>query len=151
MPIWPGLMIRLSGAAEGNCSPRETGGEMSGQRERRHTILHFCCDHRSLTTHARYLHRAGFRVLHSSNGFEAIKLATAEPVDAVVLDLDRNHSEVTLIAQQIKRLRPQVPTIVLAETKAPVDGIRAVADALVLKEDTPEALVTSLEKVLKLV
>jgi len=67
-------------------------------------------------------------------------------VDAVVLDLDHNRDEVTLIAQKIKRLRPQVPTIVLTEGMLSVEGVREWADALVPKEDDPEALVQSLER-----
>ena len=57
----------------------------------------------------------GYRVLNANDGFEAIQLAALEKVDAVVLDLDRNHAEVDLVATEIKRCRPKVPTILLAE------------------------------------
>jgi len=87
-------------------------------------------------------------VLSSSNGFEAIRLSASRRVHAVVLDLDRNHEDVTLIAQEVKRLRPGVPTIVLAEASEPVDGVREVADALVPKDDGHETLVQSLQKFL---
>jgi len=61
-----------------------------------------------------------------------------EPVDAVVLELDRNRAEIALIARQIKQFRPKVPTIVLTEAAAPFDGANDLADALVPKENHPE-------------
>ncbi len=96
---------------------------------------------------AEFLRRHGYRVLASSNGFETMELCTREPVDAVVLDLDRNRAEVALIARQIKQRRPEVPTIVLAEAPAPVEGLHELADALVPKENPPE-LVKSLQELL---
>jgi two-component system OmpR family response regulator len=96
---------------------------------------------------AEFLRRQGYRVLVSSNGFETMELCSREPVDAVVLDLDRNGAEVALIARQIKQRRPEVPTIVLADEPAKVDGLQELADVLVPKEDHPE-LVKSLQKLL---
>ena len=91
---------------------------------------------------------AGYRVLNSSNGFDAIRLSTSGRVHAVVLDLDRNHEDVTLIAQEIKRLRPEVPTIVLTEMTEAVDGVRELAGVLVLKEDGHNPLLNSLRALL---
>ncbi|MFY9700871.1 MAG: hypothetical protein ABSC07_02345 [Terriglobales bacterium] len=96
---------------------------------------------------AKLLTSSGYRVLNSSNGFEAIELCNREPVDAVVLELDRNRAEIALIARQIKQFRPKVPTIVLTEAAAPFDGANDLADALVPKENHPE-LVKSLAQLL---
>jgi len=76
-----------------------------------------------------------------------MELCAREPVDAVVLDLDRNRAEVALIAREIKQRRPQVPTIVLTEVPAPVEGVRELVDVLVPKENPPE-LVKSLQRLL---
>lgn len=111
------------------------------------TILHFCCDVTGLMSRAKRLTSSGYRVLNSSNGFEAIELCNREPVDAVVLELDRNRAEIALIARQIKQFRPKVPTIVLTEAAAPFDGANDLADALVPKENHPE-LVKSLAQLL---
>jgi DNA-binding NtrC family response regulator len=100
-----------------------------------------------LLLRAELLRRQGYRVLVSSNGFETMELCSRERVDAVVLELDRNRAEVALIAREIKRRRPEVPTIVLAE--APADGLDELADALMPREDHPE-LVKSLQKLLTL-
>jgi CheY-like chemotaxis protein len=120
---------------------------MSSRQGTTRTILHFCCDDNTLLMRAEFLRRLGYRVLCSSNGFEIMELFSREPVDAVVLDLDRNRAEVGLIAREIKRCRPQVPTIVLTEAQAPVDGVHELADALVPKENHPE-LAKSLQQLL---
>jgi CheY-like chemotaxis protein len=112
-----------------------------------HTILHFCCDDRDLTLRAELLAASGYRVLNSSNGFETIELCTREPVDAVVLDLDHNRAEVEVIAREIKQLHPRLPTIVLTEASAHIDGIHELADAIVPRENPP-ALVQSLARLL---
>jgi hypothetical protein len=57
-----------------------------------------------------------------------------------------NRNEVTVIAQEIKRLRPTLPTIVLTEGPVAMDW--QLADALVPKESGTETLVKSLEKLL---
>jgi CheY-like chemotaxis protein len=119
---------------------------MSLPQGKKHTILCFCCNDDARLTHAALLHQ-GYHVLASSNGFEIMELCTREPVDAVVLDLDRNCAEVALIARTIKQCRPQVPTIVLAETPAPVDGLHELAHMIVPRADHAE-LVRSLQKLL---
>lgn len=86
-------------------------------------------------------------MLASTNGFETMQLSNRKLADAVVLDLDRNGAEVALIAREIKRYRPQIPTIVLVETPAAVDGVHGLADVLVLRADHEE-LVGSLQKLL---
>jgi DNA-binding NtrC family response regulator len=129
-------------------APRNEEHKMSGAEKKHRTILHFGTDRVVLLWRAHGLNQMGYRVLSASNGFEAIKLATFERVDAVVLDLDRNSAEVALVATEIKRCRPQLPTILLTEGAVAVDGARAPADALVPKRDDLEMLVTALENVL---
>jgi DNA-binding response OmpR family regulator len=120
---------------------------MRGSEKKRRTILHFGTEREVFTWRARGLHQKGYQVLNVNNGFEAIKLAADKQVDAVVLDLDRNSAEVALVAAEIKRCRPQVPTILLTEGTAAVT-LCELADALVPKRDNLEMLVTTLESVL---
>ncbi len=117
-------------------------------QKKRPAVLHFSCDRAALFSRGQFLRDAGYRVLNSSNGFDAIRLSTSGRVHAVVLDLDRNHEDVTLIAQEIKRLRPEVPTIVLTETTEAVDGVSELAGVLVLKEDGHNPLLNSLRALL---
>src|ERR1039457_6501967 len=120
---------------------------MSGSREKRHTILHFGTDRSVLLSRAHSLNEMGYRVLNASDGFEAIELATREPVDTVVLDLDRDQAEITLVASEIKRCRPQMPMILLT-AGGPPNGAHELADALVPKRDNLRLLVTALENLL---
>ncbi len=90
----------------------------------------------------------GYRVLNASDGFDAIKLAVHEQVDAVVLDLDRNHAEVALVASEIKRGRPQLPTILLADETTHPGRAHDLADSLVPRRDNVEMLITALENIL---
>ncbi len=123
--------------------------QRNARREKKcRTILDFGTDREIMRLRARSLHQVGYEVLSSSNGFEAIKLATHEHVDAVVLDLDRNSAEVALVAAEIKRYRPQLPTILLAESTAPVDRAHQLADALVSNRENMTLLATVLEDVI---
>jgi len=121
---------------------------MFAPKKVRRTIPHFGTDRGVLLLRARSLRQKGYRVLNASDGFEAIQLAALEKVDAVVLDLDRNHAEVDLVATEIKRCRPKVPTILVAEETAPRNIAHELADALVLQRDNVNMLVTALETVL---
>src|SRR5450631_930123 len=121
---------------------------MSSVEKKRRTVLHYGTDRVVLISRARGLNEMGYHVLNASDGFEAIKLAAHEQVDAVVLDLDRNHAEVALVATEIKRCRPQLPTILLADETTPPDRAHHLADALVPRRDNVKMLVTALENVL---
>ncbi len=77
-------------------------------------VLHFCCDPVVLANHGMILSNLGYRVVKSHNGFETIQLSASGEIDAVVLELDRNHSDVLLIAREIKRVRASMPTVVVA-------------------------------------
>jgi DNA-binding response OmpR family regulator len=121
---------------------------MSSIEKKRRTVLHFGTDRVILLLRAWSLIETGYRVLNASDASEAIKLATRRRVDAVVLDLDCNHDEVTLVATAIRRCRPQVPTILLAEGTADLERAHELADALVPKRDDPEMLIAVLDNVL---
>jgi DNA-binding NtrC family response regulator len=121
---------------------------MSRPRKKRHTLVHFGTDRVVLHLRAWTLNEMGYRVLNVCHSEEAIKLAIRRRVDAVVLDLDRNHTEVMLVATAIKRSRPQVPTILLTDETAPLPDAHELADALIPKRDDLGLLITALENVL---
>jgi len=116
------------------------------ERKRR-TIVHFGTDRIVLILRAWSLNEMGYRVVNARNGFEAIKLAALAHVEAVVLDLDRNHAEILLVATEIRRCRPQLPTILLTEGTALPHRAHELAAALVPKRDDLGMLVTALENV----
>jgi CheY-like chemotaxis protein len=93
-------------------------------------ILHFCCGPAVLTDHGIFLSNLGYRVVNSDNGFETIQLSTSGKIDAVVLELDRNYSDILLIAREIERVRPSIPIIVVVHATQTLDGLRDLADAV---------------------
>ena len=121
---------------------------MAAHSKKHRTILLFGTDHEVLRSRSKCLTQIGFHVLNSSNGFEAIQMSSLAVVDAVVLDQDRNTAEVELVAREIKRLRPRMPTILLAEACEPAVRTRELADAMVLREEKVSSLVTALEEIL---
>jgi DNA-binding response OmpR family regulator len=110
------------------------------------TVL--CIGSEAISLHRRcsFLREQGWRVLSSSSGHEGIFRFTAEPVDVVVVDLNGDGSDGALIAGELKRLRPEVPVIILitdGETLA--EGALASADAVVLRSDQHQELLKALE------
>jgi DNA-binding response OmpR family regulator len=135
------------GCHQSSCSVKEVLN-MSRFEKKRRTVLHFGTDRVILLLRAWSLIEMGYRVLNACNATEAIKLATRRRVDAVVLDLDGNHAEVTLVATAIRRCRPRVPTILLAEGTADLERVHELTDALVPKRDDPGMLIAVLDTVL---
>lgn len=124
---------------------------MSAASATRARILQVGTDRLGLDMRSVILSTQGYQVTNCSNGFEAIRAAAVERVHVVLIDLDRDGSEMTLIAQEIKRVRPEVPTIVLTERATPENKIPELcrlADELVPKEQGPEAILMSVRRVL---
>lgn len=112
-------------------------------------VLHFCCDPAVLTDRGMFLSSLGCRVVNSHNGFETIELSTSGKVDALVLELDRNHSDILLIAREIKRVRALIPTVVFVRARQTLDGLYDLADAVVQEEAGCEMWMKSLEGTLR--
>jgi len=110
------------------------------------TVL--CIGSEAISLHRRcsFLRDHGWRVLSSSSGHEGIFRFTAELVDVVVIDLNGDGSEGALIAGELKRLKPNVPVIILvAEGEPLAEGALASADAVVRRSDQHEELLKALE------
>ena len=108
---------------------------MTVREKKSATILHFGTDRSALLLRARNLTRMGYDVLNASNGFEAIQLASLDTIDAVVVDQNRDCAEVDLIVSEIKRFRPQLPTILLAEEPGSLRQAQELVDAWVKREN----------------
>jgi DNA-binding response OmpR family regulator len=117
---------------------------MSRPLRKRFVVLHFCCDPTVVNNHGMFPSKLGYRVINSSNGFETIRLSASGEIDAAVLELDRNHSDVLLIAQEIERVRASIPIIVVVHAKQTLGGLGDLADAVVPKEVGSGILLRSL-------
>jgi len=116
---------------------------MSQTQRKRRTLLHFGSDRIVLILRGWILNDMGYRVLNSSDRREAIQLL--KRVDAAILDVAENFPDTVIMGKEMKRCRPELPTIVPTDGNGPADGIHKLVDALVPKRDNPELLATALQ------
>jgi DNA-binding response OmpR family regulator len=125
----------------------ETGGAVSKRRGK--CVLCVGSDNVHLNLRCGLLAEHGFNVLTASSGYEGIIRFGREKVDVVVVDLNDDGVEAALITGELKRLRPQVPVVmVVTDGKDLVDGATQQADAVVAKSQEALALVDALRSLL---
>jgi DNA-binding response OmpR family regulator len=83
----------------------------------------------------RSLQENGYRLLSATNGHDGLRLFASQPVDAIVLDYHLGLLDGALVANEIKRLRPTIPIVMLADDLELPDGALKSVDALVTKSD----------------
>jgi DNA-binding response OmpR family regulator len=92
------------------------------------------CIHRD-PAQLRSLQENGYQLLTATNGHDGLRLFASQPVDAIVLDYHLGLLDGTLVANVIKRVRPTIPIVMLADNlELPYDALNSV-DALVTKSD----------------
>ena len=94
------------------------------------------------------LQEHGYELLTATNGSDGLRLFMSQPVDAIVLDYRLGLLDGGVVAAEIKKVKPQVPIVMLAEdVELPDDALKSV-DALVAKSDGPHFLLASIRSVL---
>jgi DNA-binding NarL/FixJ family response regulator len=97
------------------------------------------CIHRD-AARMRVLQENGYELLTAATGHEGLGLFGSQPVDAVVLEYNLGLLDGSVIASEIKQVRPNMPVVMLAEpTELPAGALQAV-DALVPRSDPPHFL-----------
>ena len=61
------------------------------------------------------LQEHGYELVTASNGHDGLRLFMSRPVDAIVLEYHLGLLDGTVIAAEIKQVKPQVPIVMLAE------------------------------------
>ena len=88
----------------------------------------------------------GWRVFSSGSGHEGVIRFGQEVVDAVVIDLNHDGSESALITGELKRIRPEVPVVILVnDAKDLADGAIKQASAVIRKSEDANKLIETLE------
>jgi DNA-binding response OmpR family regulator len=106
------------------------------------------CIHRD-PTQLSLLEQNGYQLLTATNGAEGLRLFMSRSVDAIVLDYRLGLLDGVGVADEIKRVKPQVPIVMLAEDmELSADALNSV-DAFVAKSDGPHFLLATLETILK--
>jgi CheY-like chemotaxis protein len=94
------------------------------------------------------LQEHGYELLTATNGHEGLQLFMSQPVDAIVLDYQLGLLDGGVVAAEIKRVKPQIPIVMLAEyMDIPVAALNSV-DAVVAKSDLASSLLETVHSVL---
>jgi DNA-binding response OmpR family regulator len=81
------------------------------------------------------LQEHGYELVTATSGHEGLRLLASQPVDAIVLEYHLGFLEGTFVASEIKRVRPTIPIVMLADDLELPDGALKSVDALVTKSD----------------
>ncbi len=83
------------------------------------------------------LEQSGYELLTATNGREGLRLFMSRPVDAIVLDYHLGLLDGGIVAAEIKKVKPQVPIVMVAQDlELPVSALRSV-DAVVARGRWP--------------
>jgi DNA-binding response OmpR family regulator len=77
----------------------------------------------------------GYELVTASNGHDGLRLFMSRPVDAIVLEYHSGLLDGSVIAAEMKQVRPTVPIVMLTDHLELPDGALKSVDALVTKSD----------------
>ena len=105
------------------------------------------CIHRD-PTQLTPLEEGGYELVTATNGRDGLRLFMSRPVDAIVLDYHLGLLDGEMVAAEIKKVKPEMPIVMLAHgLDLPVSALSLV-DALVGKYDSPDILLATIRSVL---
>jgi DNA-binding response OmpR family regulator len=92
----------------------------------------------------------GYELITATNGSDGLRLLMSRPVDAIVLEYYLGLLDGAVVATEIKKVRPQLPIVMLTEnSELPESALKSV-DALVTKSDGPHFLWATVHFVLSM-
>ena len=112
----------------------------------RKTILCIDDDDGVLTYHRALLERRGYEVLTAASGRQGLQIAAGSPVAAVILDYQMPEMNGHEVAVEIKRLRPQLPIVMVSGDAIPEHALHVV-DAFVPKNESYSRLLPVIERI----
>jgi CheY-like chemotaxis protein len=86
------------------------------------------------------LRENGYELVTATNGSEGLRLLMTRPVDGIVLEYHLGLLDGAVVAAEIKKVRPQLPIVLLADDLELPEGALKSVDALVTKSDGPHFL-----------
>lgn len=96
----------------------------------------------------RLLRKNGYRVVTATNGYDGLRVFAMAAVDAIVLGYYLALLDGAVVAAAMKRVKPQVPIVMLSDGLELPEGAFETVDALVIKSDGPRFLLSTLQWVL---
>ena len=92
------------------------------------------CIHRD-PAQLRVLEENGYQLLTAANGSEGLRLFGSRPVDGIVLEHELGLLDGTVVAAEIKKIKPQLPIVMLVDNLELPDGTLKFVDAFVTRSD----------------
>ena len=81
------------------------------------------------------LQENGYELIIASNGRDGLRLLRTRPVDAIVLEYHLGLLNGAVVATEIRKVKPQLPIVMLADHLELPEGALKSVDALVTKSD----------------
>ncbi len=81
------------------------------------------------------LRENGYELLTATSGSEGLRLLMSRPIDAIVLEYHLGLMDGAAVAADIKKVKPQLPIVMLADHLDLPEGALKSVDALVIKSD----------------
>jgi CheY-like chemotaxis protein len=111
------------------------------------TVLCIGDDPVSLNFRCLLIRQHGWNAISSGSGHDGVIRFGQEAVDAVVIDLDDDGAEAALITGELKRLRPNVPVIiVITDERELANSATQQAASIVLKSQESRTLIDALKQ-----
>jgi len=95
------------------------------------------------------LQEKGFSLLTVTHVSQGLRLLASKPVDAVILEYHLGLLDGAAVADEIKKVRPRLPVVMLAESLELPEGALKSVDALVTNCDGPRFLLEAIHTVLQ--
>jgi CheY-like chemotaxis protein len=81
------------------------------------------------------LQEKGYELVTAANSSEGLRLLMKRPVDAIVLEYHLGPLDGATVAAEIKKVKPEIPIVMLADHLELPEGALNFVDALVTKAD----------------
>lgn len=81
------------------------------------------------------LQEHGYELVTATNGSDGLRLLMSRPVDAIVLEYHLGLLDGAVVAAEIRKAKPQLPIVMLADHLELPEGALKSVDALVTKSD----------------
>lgn len=112
------------------------------------TPISLLCIHRD-PAQLKVLQEKGFSLITATHWSQGLRLLVSQPVDAVVLEYYLGLLDGSAVADEIKKVRPRLPIVMLAESLELPEGALKSVDALVTGADGPRFLLEAIQTVLR--
>ena len=122
-------------------------GQIMSNYPGRKTILCIDDDDSMLGYQRALLERRGFEVLTADSARQGLQIALASAVAAVIVDYHMPEMDGHEVATELKRLRPQLPIVMVSSDDKVPEHALSVVDAFVPKDEAPSRLLPVITRI----